>query len=266
MRGTTGWPGVFWEYLQMPALEAHLTMVYVQALGTGVSGRLATHPNGFTRQLYSDAIDGLLDHLGQDKVYLLGHSYGGFVAQRYALDHADRLSGLILYESAPAMGAESGAEATRQLAEFASRNRGNSKLLAVLAAFGSVGALTDDDEVTVALRGLLPAYFADYWGREAEFCQLRETVNVVYISGLDAKLFPDLIDDRAALQMLTVPTLVMVGRYDVICGVRWAHELHTLIPQSQLEILENSGHFGHLEELDGFAAAIRNFIEATTNI
>jgi hypothetical protein len=26
---------VFWEYLRMPALEVHLTMVHVEALGTG---------------------------------------------------------------------------------------------------------------------------------------------------------------------------------------------------------------------------------------
>jgi proline iminopeptidase len=260
-----GGPGIFWEYLRMPALEEHLTMVYVEALGTGASGRLAAHPNGYTRQLYSDAIDRLLDHLGQDKVHLLGHSYGGFVAQRYALDHADRLSGLILYESAPVTGLEHSAEAARQLAGFASRNRGNSEVPAVLAALGSVSGITDDDEVGVVLRGLLPAYFADYWGREAEFCQLRETVKAAYISGFDGELVPDPIDDRAALPSLTVPTLVVVGRYDVVCGVRWADELHTLIPQSRMEILENSGHFGHLEEPDAFAVAIRYFVAATSN-
>ena len=63
-----GGPGVFWEYLRMPALEAHLTMVYVEALGTGDSGRLASHPDGYTRSVYADAIDQLVDHLGLDKV------------------------------------------------------------------------------------------------------------------------------------------------------------------------------------------------------
>ena len=42
-------------------------------------------------------------------------------------------------------------------------------------------------------------------------------------------MHPEVIDDRAALPNLTVPTLVVVGRYDVICGVRWAEELHMLI-------------------------------------
>jgi pimeloyl-ACP methyl ester carboxylesterase len=30
--------------------------------------------------------------------------------------------------------------------------------------------------------------------------------------------------------------------------VHWAEERHRLIPESQLLILENSGHFGHIEE------------------
>jgi proline iminopeptidase len=74
--------------------------VYVEALGTGESGRLETHPHGYARSLYAEVLDRLIDHLGLAKVHLLGHSHGGFVAQRYALDHADRLAGLILYESA----------------------------------------------------------------------------------------------------------------------------------------------------------------------
>jgi pimeloyl-ACP methyl ester carboxylesterase len=37
--------------------------------------------------------------LGQDRVHVLGHSHGGFVAQQYALDHPDRIAGLVLYDT-----------------------------------------------------------------------------------------------------------------------------------------------------------------------
>ncbi|WP_231999820.1 alpha/beta fold hydrolase [Mycobacterium sp. 1245852.3] len=258
-----GGPGVFWEYLRVPAVEHHLTMVYVEAMGTGASDRLASHPNGYTRRYYAALIDKLIDHLGQDKVYLLGHSYGGFVAQRYALDHPERLTGVILFESSPHTGDEHGAEATRQVQAFAARNPDNPELSTVLAALQSVGSITDDLQLTRALRGLLPAYFADYWGRETEFAPVRGQARVTYISRLDADLVPDVIDDRAALPTLTTPALVIAGRYDVICGVRWAEELHNLIPQSRLKILEKSGHFGHLEEPEEFALAITSFVEGT---
>jgi pimeloyl-ACP methyl ester carboxylesterase len=258
-----GGPGVFWEYLRMPGVEQHLTMVYVEAMGTGASGRLASHPNGYTRRYYATIVDRLIDHLGQDEVYLLGHSYGGFVAQRYALDHPERLTGLILFDSSPVTGDEHNAEATRQLQAFAARNADNPELPAVIAALQSVGSITDDAGLTRALRALLPAYFADYWGREAEFTRLRDQVQVAYISNLDAGLGTDVIDDRASLPALRMPTAVIAGRYDVICGVRWAEELHSLIPQSRLEILEKSGHFGHLEEPEAFTLAVTDFIDAT---
>ncbi|MBF6341187.1 alpha/beta hydrolase [Nocardia abscessus] len=81
-----------------------------------------------------------------------------------------------------------------------------------------------------------------------------------YVSGLDADLTPDLIDDRADLPNSTVPTLVVVGRHDVICGPRWGRELHELIPDSRLVILEHSGHMGHLEEPERFVTAVREFV------
>jgi proline iminopeptidase len=259
-----GGPGILWDCMRMPAVEERMTVVYVEALGTGASDRLPTHPNGYTRSLYAEALGHLIDHLEQERVYLIGHSYGGFVAQRYALDHPDRLSGLILYESAAVTGEEHGAEAARQVAAFATRNVDNPELPGVLEALQAVGGITKDAELTAALRGLLPAYVADYWGREAELAPMRETIQVTYISSLDEYLAPDIIDDRAALLELTVPTLVIVGRYDVICGVRWAEELHHLIPKSRLLILERSGHLGHVEEPTEFASGIIEFVESVS--
>jgi proline iminopeptidase len=56
---------------------------------------------------------------------------------------------------------------------------------------------------------------------------------------------------------------VIVGRYDFICGVRWSQELNKLIPGSELLILEDSGHFGHIEEPENFARAIVGFAAST---
>jgi pimeloyl-ACP methyl ester carboxylesterase len=74
----------------------------------------------------------------------------------------------------------------------------------------------------------------------------------------------DVVIICAALPDLTLPTLVVVGRYDVICGVRWADELHDLIPNSRLLILERSGHLGHVEEPTEFANGILEFVESVS--
>ncbi|MGW7571558.1 alpha/beta fold hydrolase [Streptomyces tendae] len=260
----SGGPGIFWDYLRMPALEEHLTMVYVEPIGTGASGRLPSHPHGYTRERYSRFLEQLINRLGVPEVYLLGHSHGAFVAAHHALERPDRLAGVMLYEGAPVTGAEHSAEAGRRLEEFAARNAGHPGLPDVLAAFAAMSAITDDDSTVAVARGVLPSYFADYWGREEQFAPVREALRATYISGLDEKRSPEDIDDRAALKELNVPTLVIVGRHDVICGPRWGQELHRLIPGSRLVVLKDSGHLGHIEEPERFRDAVRDFVFETS--
>jgi pimeloyl-ACP methyl ester carboxylesterase len=262
----SGGPGIFWEYLRMPELERHLTVVYTEPIGTGASGRLHSHPHGYTRDRYSRFLLALLDHLGVPGVHLLGHSHGGFVVQHFALRHPDRVAGIVLYESAPVTGPEHGAEAMRLVQEFAARHADHPGLPAVLEAFGAIPAIASDEQMAAVVQGLLPAYFADYWGEgEEKWAALRASVSCTHISGLDEDLTPDAIDDRQDLGGLAVPALVVVGRHDVICGVRWAEELHLLIPGSELLILENSGHFGHLEEPEAFSQAVTRFVTSVNS-
>ncbi|MEV4172467.1 alpha/beta hydrolase [Nonomuraea sp. NPDC049709] len=257
-----GGPGVTWESLRAPALEKFLTMVYVEPLGTGSSQRLPSHPDGYTRRRYTRSLTGLLDRLSLPRVFLLGHSHGAFVSQYFALHHPDRLSGLVLYESAPVTGPEHMAEAAARVEEFVQRNEGRPELPTVLAGLQASGTVTDDEKITAALRDLLPVFFAHYWEREDEFRELREKITCTYISHVDENLVPDIIDDRDTLPSLAVPTLIVAGRYDVSCGMRWARELAALIPRSRLAVLKNSGHLGHLEEPETFAAAIRDFVRS----
>lgn len=259
-----GGPGILWEVMRMPEIERHVRVVYVEPLGTGESGRLPTHPHGYTRALYADALDQILADLGDERVYLLGHSYGGFVVQYYAAHHADRLAGLVLYESSPVTGGEHAAEATRRIQRFLQRNEGNLEVAQVAEALQSVGTVTVDQQLTETLRALLPAYFAHYWQRADELAPFRERVQVTYISGLDADGNPDPVEDRELLAGITVPTLVIAGRYDVICGERWAREIHGLVPGSRLLILAESGHLGHVEEPERFTKAVIDFVASTT--
>ncbi|MFF2328638.1 MULTISPECIES: alpha/beta fold hydrolase [unclassified Streptomyces] len=258
-----GGPGAFWEYLRMPGLERHLTMVYVEPIGTGGSGLLPSHPHGYTRERYSRFLEVLINHLGVPRVHLLGHSHGAFVAAHHAVHRPERLAGVVLYEGAPVTGPEHGTEAGRMLREFAAGHVGHPGLPDVLAAFEAMSTARDDEAALAALRGVLPTYIADYWDDEEQWASLRDSLRISHISGLDENLSPETIDDRAALKGLTVPALVAVGRHDVICGVRWGRELDELIPDSRLVILENSAHLGHLEEPEVFEHVVHSFVRET---
>jgi proline iminopeptidase len=258
----SGGPGVGWGYLRAPELERHLTMVYLEPVGTGASERLPSHPHGYGVARYSQDLAGLIEHLSVPRVHVLGHSYGGFVTQHYALTHPERLAGIVLYDTAPVYGPELRAESMRILDGLAARHAGKPGLAAALEAFKH-GSITDDGSHLEVVRAILPIYLADYWSDE-RYARMQSALEATYVSGLDEEGQPDVFDVRDALPTLEVPTLVIVGRYDPICGVHWAEELHRLIPSSKLLVLERSGHFGHLEEPELFAGEVAAFVAATS--
>ncbi len=54
----------------------------------------------YNTQVYSEQVLDLLDHYELDRVVLVGHSMGGAVAIRLALEHPERIAGLVLVGSA----------------------------------------------------------------------------------------------------------------------------------------------------------------------
>ncbi|WP_232249396.1 MULTISPECIES: alpha/beta fold hydrolase [unclassified Streptomyces] len=82
----------------MRGLEDSLTMVYVEPVGTGDSGRLPD-PRDYTVATYAHFLHAVVQHLNVPRFALLGHSHGGFVAQRYVLDHPAQVTALVLYDT-----------------------------------------------------------------------------------------------------------------------------------------------------------------------
>jgi len=79
-----------------------LTLIYYDHRGNGRSAR----PDSFeaiTHATWVDDADALRAQLGYEQIILFGHSYGGFLAQEYALRYPERLAGLILCCTAPAI-------------------------------------------------------------------------------------------------------------------------------------------------------------------
>ena len=55
--------------------------------------------DGYTIQVLADDLAGLVDELGLDRFDLLGHSMGGLVVMRYAVDHPERVRSLVLMDT-----------------------------------------------------------------------------------------------------------------------------------------------------------------------
>ena len=60
---------------------------------------------------------------------------------------------------------------------------------------------------------------------------------------------------------IKIPTLVIVGRHDFITNVDMAKEITERIPNAKMEIFEESGHFGIVEEPEKFYWVVKEFVE-----
>jgi proline iminopeptidase len=258
----SGGPGIDSGYLRMPSLERHLTLVYLDPVGTGKSGLL---PGGdYSVAEYARRVELLREHLGVTDGFFLGHSHGGFVGLQYALDYPGRLRGLIVYDSAPVFSPDLIAEAGRQVAVFAERWPDRPEALAAVRAFGgadeedSVNGVHDAASFLAYLTAILPLYFADY----------RKTVSALgapptlTISAFDPERKPFEWDVRGKLGAIEAPALVLVGTHDFICPPVWARQIHAEIPRSRLVEFTGSGHFAHVEEPEEFLETVHGFVSA----
>ena len=251
-----GGPGFGWEYLRQPALEQHLTMVYLEPAGTGDSGRLPDRRD-YRLDVWARFLHGVVEHLGEPRVLVLGHSHGGFVAQRYALDHPDTLAGLILYATSPVLDADFWAAAMGNLQLFPQQHPDQPEASGMFGAYQATLAAQDDETITHGLRRIMPVYFADYWAHEERLAPVRAAMRA-WVDPLRGEE-PAPFDVRKQLSSIGAPALILTGEHDFLCGPRWARELHDAIPGSQLAILEHSGHMAHLEEPEAFSRAVAGF-------
>jgi proline iminopeptidase len=204
-----------------------------------------------------------MSHLGLEQPLVLGHSHGGFVALRYAVDHPGRLSGLLLYDTSPTTTEEFSVDMGEQLERAAERHAGEPWVEDTMAAWQELFAIPPDahpseDELSRILRRMLPIYFADYLG-------MRDTLDPLFgaltlYADPSQGVEPSPFDVREQLAAITVPTLVLVGRHDPVCSLRWSTALHDGIPGSKLAVFERSGHFAHIEEPAAFAGAVQGWL------
>ncbi|MCA1451605.1 alpha/beta hydrolase [Bradyrhizobium sp. BRP22] len=255
-----GGPGVDWAYLKMPEVELHLTILYIEPIGTGGSGRLPEHPEGYNVERYSHQLEGLVDALDLTDFFLLGHSHGGLVIQQYALTHPDRVAGVIVYGSSAVVGAELLKAAGQNILAFAQREAGLPEADEVVQAWRSIPSAVSDEVYTQTLRRLLPACFADYRRADVAYRQLRSSLRATFVVG-DDKPF----DVRKTLQNLSIPALVLAGAHDFICGPKWAEILHAALQGSQLVVFQLSGHMIHVEQPVAFAGVISAFVFRNRN-
>jgi len=221
-------------------------LIFYDHRGNGRSGRpekaTMTHA-----QFAADAA-ALASHLGHEKVAVLGHSYGGFIALEFALRHSDRLSHLILLDTAPAA---PGVGNLEELNANFLRMGGTQEMWETRKR-----GWKTDEEMRAGFAKYWPVYFKHY--DPVIGARLLEN-SIVSVSGGARDGEFATYDVTARLSEIKIPTLVMAGCYDWICPPSQAQIMHDRIPGSELVIFEESGHLPYVEEAESFFKTIREW-------
>ncbi len=183
------------------------------------------------------------DALDTDAPVLAGMSMGGFTALRYALDHPDRLSGLVLIDSA----ARAHDEADRKqydgmVADLPEADR-ISRGLAEASAHFLFGETTTED------RPDLVESWIERWQT-----YVPESVYHEVHSWLDRPGVADRLDE------IDVPTLVVHGEEDRSLPIEDAERMAEAIPDGRMERVPEAGHTSTLENPAAVSAAIESFL------
>lgn len=235
-----------------PLADTH-KLIYYDLRGCGESDDA---PDGsYTHADFVTDLDALREHLGLDRIALMGTSYGGFIALEYALSHQDRLTHLVLADTAPSNHHHEAATRTA----LASGLPGIEPSL--LDALFS-GRVRDDEEFRRAYAAIQPLYRAtadpeeDRRALESIVFRYR-THNFAFSRNLPS------YDRRDRLGEIAVPTLVLCGRQDWITPLDQSEYMAAHIPGAQLAVYDHSGHSPMREENEAFIARIRSFLGTT---
>jgi proline iminopeptidase len=246
---------------ELDRLADAFRLVYYDQRGRGRSAD-GVRPEDVTLRSEVEDLDRVRSHFGLQSIAVLGHSWGGVLAMEYAIRHPDRVSQLLLMDTAPASAGD-----WRRLREsFAERrpaeDRAEMEAIAATDAFqrGDVEAEAAYYRVhfrmTLRRPDLLEALVArlrsDYTAEGVLLARAIEDRLYAETSGSQGwDLFP-------ALRELDVPTLLVHGEYDFV-PVELAARIAEAVPGARLSVLPGCGHFTYLEAPEAVFEEISGF-------
>ena len=257
--------GAHYGLRRFDSLSTTNTLVYYDAFGRGKSDT-AKVVTEYTIERDIDDLEGLRKAMGFDKINILGHSYGGVVAQGYAIKYPENVSHLILANTFHSylMWQENCDNSNHEI------KTNYPEVWEELMKVREQGAVSSDS-IHQAIYGRVPygflyAYNPDYFkpGRKKAYPHPFNRKLYYQMVGKDGdfELTSDIgtFDYRKQLKDLKMPILIYAGRYDRV-AVPWMEVQYKMYcPQAKFFMFEESGHNPQVEEPSKLFALIREFL------
>lgn len=252
---TPGWgPNLDAYKNSMPELEKYFTVVWLDTRASGKSAA-SEKPEDYQTADFVEDIEQLRLHLKQNKVWIMGHSMGGWQVINYGIKYSKNLNGIIAV--AAFVGLDKLAQTELMKAVVKRKNEPYYKM-------GS-GILMGTDTTKRSLNEEMPYIMPFYFHDQTNLSKFLAIKNVQLSQkawemtakgGLGMEKILDL------LPQITVPTLVLVGDDDFICDqVSHAARIHAGIKNSKLSVIKNAGHFIWIEQPQAFYQSISEWLK-----
>lgn len=243
-------------------------VIYYDQRGCGLSD-WKPGPGYSVEQAVED-LEGLRRALGIRRWVVLGYSYGGFLAQYYAISHPENVAGLVLVSAMPGMTIEM--KPSREM-DYLSEEE-ISRLQAVRK---EIDALLQEKKITQDRAWELLIFnntLNGYWKRQDFFRPSTErAAQMALYEWKNDDDFNSVMSESAARVDLTgtfehcpIPTLIAEGRWDLT----WNTDKPGLIlknhPGASLVTFERSGHNIYEDEPDEFFKLLGGFVERLSPI
>ncbi|HEY6187858.1 MAG TPA: alpha/beta fold hydrolase [Pyrinomonadaceae bacterium] len=207
-------------------------------------GRSTDSGEPFTTGTLADDLAGLLSALGIASAHILGVSFGGFVAQEFAIGHPQMTRSLILGCTSFG-GARHLLPATstlQKLSEIEGLNTEERTRQNLLMAFSPEFIREQPGEVEKVIDLRLRNPVSD----RAHFAQLQAAAT---------------FDAASRVNAIKAPTLVLTGDADTIVPPGNSKNLAENIPGARLVVIEGGSHMFFIEQPEKFNNAVIEFIE-----
>jgi pimeloyl-ACP methyl ester carboxylesterase len=237
----------------LPAFARRYTVVVPDLLGHGESDKPS---HDYSLGAHANVLRDLMIAIGFERATVVGQSLGGGVAMQLAYQHPQRCERLVLVSSGGL-----GSEVSWLLRALTLP--GVEYLMPVLFP-----SFVRDAGNALSRRlhglGLRAPRLEQEWrtyvsltepGNRSSFMRTLRSVVDPAGQAVSAK-------DRLYLAS-QVPTLIVWGRHDHMIPVEHAFAAHEAIPQSQLAVFEDSGHFPQAEEPQRFFEVVSDFVDTT---
>ena len=201
----------------------------------------STPPDGMDSvQAYADLTLAFLDVVELEKVVLMGHSIGGWMALYLATQHPERVTRLVLADT---MGLDLPGSPTADLDDIDEETFGQ-KMFAKLGMVATPQAYGFGADWQNVRQG--PDFERQWKGRD-----------------MVTKLLKGAYSDPAltsAVTAIDVETLLIWGRIDGIVPLAHGETLRRSIPQSQLAVMDEVAHLPMTEKPETFHRLLRDFL------